>query len=97
MSLIVYTSRSSVRTTGIDPDLVPGPALRSVTVLECSDGYLLALVYPGQVGCVLSVRARRCYGTERRDDVGPRVASQLREAGVLVEAPSVVWAALASS
>lgn len=97
MTTLVYVTPRRTTTTGIDPDLIPGPAPRSLSVVECSDGYLLALVYPGQVGCVLSVRARRCYGTERRDDVGPRVASQLREAGVLVEAPSVVWAALASS
>ena len=94
MSLIVYTSRSSVRTAGIDPELVPGPPPRSLSVVEFSDGYVLALVYPGEVGCVLSVRARRCHGRERRDDVGPRVVAELREVGVLVEAPEAVWSAL---
>jgi len=94
LTFITYASRSSVRTAGIDPALVPGPPPRSLSVVECSDGYVLALVYPGLVGCVLSVRARRCYGDERRDDVGPRIAAQLREAGVLVEAPEAVWAGL---
>ena len=94
MSLLSYVSRTGLRTTGIDPELVPGPPPRSLSVVECSDGYVLALVYPGEVGCVLSVRARRCHGRERRDDVGPRVVAELREVGVLVEAPEAVWSAL---
>ena len=94
MTLLSYVSRTGLRTTGIDPALVPGPPPRSLSLVECSDGYVLALVYPGDVGCVLSVRARRCYGRERRDDVGPRVVAELREVGVLVEAPEAVWSAL---
>lgn len=94
MTLLTYVTPRATRTTGIDPALIPGPPPRSLSVVECSDGYVVALVYPGNVGCVLSVRARRCYGHERRDDVGPRVVAQLREVGVLVEAPAAVWAAL---
>jgi len=94
VTLLTYVTPRATRTTGIDPDLVPGPPPRSLSVVECSDGYVVALVYPGNVGCVLSLRARRCYGHERRDDVGPRVVAQLREVGVLVEAPAAVWAGL---
>ncbi len=34
MSTIVYVTPRRTTTTGIDPDLIPGPPPRSVTVLE---------------------------------------------------------------
>ena len=76
-----------------DPRLSYGPEPRAVTLLECSDGYVIVLSY-GRVASVLAVALRRCRGTLPRAQVARDAIAVLEQDGVLVAPLAAVWAAL---
>lgn len=101
MTAITYsTPRGTTRThldyadvRAIDPRLSYGPEPRAVTLLECSDGYVIVLSY-GRVASVLAVALRRCRGTLPRVEVARDAIAVLGQVGVLVAPLPAVWAAL---